>query len=276
MREQVRGLRHAHVKLTSSVTHYSGYTVDTSKLYSLPSVFVLWLFYSVSVVKKAVWNHCYISISCTVFTSFERNKIFERLYMYQMQPASNGVLPGLCFRPWISLLLVFVWCPQLLQNWRYSVQRQHDRSLAILQTVTASISLLRVPNFVPQVHSLYLRVHWFHFISCPASSGLIIMIEWQFAAHISLRSSCVVHVCCCMYSMHLYVSLFLPQRNYQFDFLRKQHPLFAYFTKLVEQYSKVGGWVTMYMYLGIQHTSVCVYVFVCVHVCVSMKSQSMD
>lgn len=29
------------------------------------------------------------------------------------------------------------------------------------------------------------------------------------------------------------------QRNYQFDFLRKQHPLFAYFTKLVEQYSKV-------------------------------------
>ena len=29
------------------------------------------------------------------------------------------------------------------------------------------------------------------------------------------------------------------QRNYQFDFLRKQHPLFNYFTKLVEQYSKV-------------------------------------
>ncbi len=29
------------------------------------------------------------------------------------------------------------------------------------------------------------------------------------------------------------------QRNYQFDFLRKQHPLFLYFTKLVEQYSKI-------------------------------------
>ena len=29
------------------------------------------------------------------------------------------------------------------------------------------------------------------------------------------------------------------QRNYQFDFLRKQHPLFSYFTKLVEQYSRV-------------------------------------
>ena len=29
------------------------------------------------------------------------------------------------------------------------------------------------------------------------------------------------------------------QRNYQFDFLRKQHPLFNYFTKLVEQYSKI-------------------------------------
>ena len=29
------------------------------------------------------------------------------------------------------------------------------------------------------------------------------------------------------------------QRNYQFDFLRRQHPLFSYFTKLVEQYSKV-------------------------------------
>ena len=63
--------------------------------------------------------------------------------------------------------------------------------------------------------------------------------------------------------MHLYVSLFLPQRNYQFDFLRKQHPLFAYFTKLVEQYSKVGGWVTMY--LGIQHINVCVCVCVRVY-----------
>ena len=30
------------------------------------------------------------------------------------------------------------------------------------------------------------------------------------------------------------------QRNYQFDFLRPQHSLFNYFTKLVEQYTKVG------------------------------------
>lgn len=33
------------------------------------------------------------------------------------------------------------------------------------------------------------------------------------------------------------------QRNYQFDFLRPQHSLFNYFTKLVEQYTKVLGWV---------------------------------
>lgn len=32
------------------------------------------------------------------------------------------------------------------------------------------------------------------------------------------------------------------QRNYQFDFLRPQHSLFNYFTKLVEQYTKVFGW----------------------------------
>jgi len=31
------------------------------------------------------------------------------------------------------------------------------------------------------------------------------------------------------------------QRSYQFDFLRKHHPLFSYFTKLVEQYSKVSS-----------------------------------
>lgn len=31
------------------------------------------------------------------------------------------------------------------------------------------------------------------------------------------------------------------QRNYQFDFLRPQHSLFNYFTKLVEQYTKVRG-----------------------------------
>ena len=29
------------------------------------------------------------------------------------------------------------------------------------------------------------------------------------------------------------------QRNYQFDFLRPQHSLFQYFTKLLEQYTKV-------------------------------------
>lgn len=31
------------------------------------------------------------------------------------------------------------------------------------------------------------------------------------------------------------------QKNYQFDFLRPQHSLFVYFTKLVEQYTKVGS-----------------------------------
>jgi len=50
---------------------------------------------------KTVWNCFYVSVSCTVFTGFERSKIFDRLY--QMQPASNGILPGLCFKPWISL-----------------------------------------------------------------------------------------------------------------------------------------------------------------------------
>ena len=31
------------------------------------------------------------------------------------------------------------------------------------------------------------------------------------------------------------------QRNYQFDFLRPQHSLFQYFTKLLEQYTKVNN-----------------------------------
>lgn len=30
------------------------------------------------------------------------------------------------------------------------------------------------------------------------------------------------------------------QRNFQFDFLRPQHSLFQYFTKLLEQYTKVN------------------------------------
>lgn len=41
------------------------------------------------------------------------------------------------------------------------------------------------------------------------------------------------------------------QRNYQFDFLRPQHSLFNYFTKLVEQYTKVH----------IKTASVCYYCF---------------
>lgn len=34
-------------------------------------------------------------------------------------------------------------------------------------------------------------------------------------------------------------SLMNREKNYQFDFLRPQHSLFTYFTKLVEQYTKV-------------------------------------
>lgn len=37
-------------------------------------------------------------------------------------------------------------------------------------------------------------------------------------------------------------------RNYQFDFLRPQHSLFQYFTRLLEQYTKVC--VTFYSFLG--------------------------
>lgn len=40
------------------------------------------------------------------------------------------------------------------------------------------------------------------------------------------------------------------QRNYQFDFLRPQHSLFNYFTKLLEQYTKVnikkGGYFSIF------------------------------
>lgn len=37
------------------------------------------------------------------------------------------------------------------------------------------------------------------------------------------------------------------QRNYQFDFLRPQHSLFNYFTKLVEQYTKVTSQIVPLM-----------------------------
>ena len=36
------------------------------------------------------------------------------------------------------------------------------------------------------------------------------------------------------------------QKNETFDFLRRNHILFTYFTKMVEQYSKVG--VAVYKY----------------------------
>ena len=36
------------------------------------------------------------------------------------------------------------------------------------------------------------------------------------------------------------------QKNETFDFLRRNHILFTYFTKMVEQYSKVGGAVYKY------------------------------
>jgi len=97
------------------------------------------------------------------------------------------------------------------------------------------------------------------------STRVLLYVQYACTLYVAVCTICMYTVCCCMYSMHVYVSLFLPQRNYQFDFLRKQHPLFAYFTKLVEQYSKVGGWVTAY-----QCVCVCVCVCACVCMCTSM------
>ena len=52
------------------------------------------------------------------------------------------------------------------------------------------------------------------------------------------------------------------QRNYQFDFLRPQHSLFNYFTKLVEQYTKVRtrvGWVGIFFCLAVITFTMTVY-----------------
>ena len=43
------------------------------------------------------------------------------------------------------------------------------------------------------------------------------------------------------------------QRNYQFDFLRPQHSLFNYFTKLVEQYTKVSRCSMVSQYTKVSH-----------------------
>ena len=61
------------------------------------------------------------------------------------------------------------------------------------------------------------------------------------------------------------VNSLLLQKNYQFDFLRKQHTLFSYFTKLVEQYSKVCVCVCVCVSVSV---CVCVSVCLCVSVCV--------
>lgn len=45
------------------------------------------------------------------------------------------------------------------------------------------------------------------------------------------------------------------QRNYQFDFLRPQHSLFNYFTKLVEQYTKVCPTVSSIFEIGLMTCS---------------------
>ena len=52
------------------------------------------------------------------------------------------------------------------------------------------------------------------------------------------------------------------QRNYQFDFLRPQHSLFNYFTKLVEQYTKVRarvGWEGIFFCVAVIIFTVTVY-----------------
>ncbi len=64
-----------------------------------------------------------------------------------------------------------------------------------------------------------------------------------------------VHVCCCYYSDIIKLTaqfvahngprfmdqlMMKEQKNETFDFLRKNHILFTYFTKMVEQYSKVS------------------------------------
>lgn len=49
------------------------------------------------------------------------------------------------------------------------------------------------------------------------------------------------------------------QRNFQFDFLRPQHSLFQYFTKLLEQYTKV--YIHIYSIIKIKQFLLFVYSF---------------
>jgi len=93
-------------------------------------VYVLFSFYDCSTMwvqlKKTVWNYCYASVLGTVLTGFERSKIFEHLY--QIQPASSRILPGLCFRSWISLPVGL--CSVSTTSTELQIQWQHDQSLA--------------------------------------------------------------------------------------------------------------------------------------------------
>ena len=73
---------------------------------------------------------------------FEHSEFFERPQW--VHPTSYTALPGLCFRPWISLP-ADLWCPQLLQNWRYSCSTiDHRRNPAHqAKALGTSISLER-------------------------------------------------------------------------------------------------------------------------------------
>jgi len=82
----------------------------------------------------------------TIFTGFERSKIFDLLY--QMQPVYTGILPGLCFRLWISLPAGL--CSVFTTFTEWEIQWQHDQSLAKPRPPSKSSwnCMLQIPGLV--------------------------------------------------------------------------------------------------------------------------------
>ncbi|KAL5479911.1 hypothetical protein EMCRGX_G023512 [Ephydatia muelleri] len=92
--------------------------------------------------------------------------------------------------------------------------------LAASKPPTAIVTEPEVPSEPPS--------EWEYLVTTPSISGVeldIVKLTAQFVARNGAQ--------------FLDKLMMREQRNYQFDFLRKQHPLFVYFTKLVEQFSKI-------------------------------------
>lgn len=155
-----------------------------------------------SIQKKACYVYCFLFEACT----HGRSRVLLSMHR--------------------KLLQLFFWISLQRSTCILSLEAEHALCSDLKWFVVLMIAAMQLSIHIVDIFFLCTRLSLLCFAYLIHSSVFLLWRKW-------IDSQAGNIVCFCIYSC-------FTQFNYQFDFLRPQHSLFHYFTKLVEQYTKVS------------------------------------